>query len=147
MTALNNSERWITSGNRVSNFTMDETACRCGCGFNDVRQSLIDCLQEIRDYVGVPVKLSCACRCTKHNIAVGGAVASKHLFGEAADIAIADPDTHTDMASDKLFECIKFLDIPCIIKYPGQHFCHIDTRQTTELLRLVKDKTGTFIPV
>lgn len=143
MAALNNGEKWITSAGRQSDFFILETACKCGCGFNPVHQGLIDILQTIADCVGTPMKLNCVCRCEKHNKAVGGEPNSYHVKGMAADIAVLDVDTGNYMESEKLFNEINFSEVPCIIKYPGHYFCHIDIRP--ELTRLYKDtKTGEY---
>jgi uncharacterized protein YcbK (DUF882 family) len=45
-------------------------------------------LQAIRDEVGQPIVINSGLRSTERNKAVGGAVNSRHLTGEAADIHI-----------------------------------------------------------
>jgi len=142
MSALNNGENYITSSGRVSNFKLTETICSCGCGFNDVHQELIDCLQTINDCLAFPIKLNCVCRCDKYNKSIGGAKDSYHVKGMAADIAAIDEDTGDDMASEKLFEMLNPFEIPCIIRYPGHHFCHVDVRETKT--RLSKNKQGGY---
>jgi len=75
--------------NRLSaNFTREEFACKCGCGFNTADSKLVWYLQSIRDYFGAPVKINSAARCASHNAAVGGSDKSQHLLGRAADIAV-----------------------------------------------------------
>jgi peptidoglycan hydrolase-like protein with peptidoglycan-binding domain len=51
---------------------------------------LVAKLQQLRDKLGVPLQISSGYRCTAHNKAVGGAAASKHLYGIAADWRTAD---------------------------------------------------------
>lgn len=75
---------WLTK-----NFRRSEFACRCGCGFDEVDKRLPRILQQIRDHFRVPVRVTSACRCEKHNAAVGGSPRSQHLLGEAADIVVS----------------------------------------------------------
>ena len=147
MQALNNGVKWLTSANRVSNFSLKETECSDDCGLNDVRQGLVDVLQSIRDYLGTPVTITCALRCPAQNRRTDGSVkGSYHMQGMAADIAVRD-DTGTYMTSEALFDAIKFLSIPCVIKYPGHRFVHVDIRITNAPVRMVKNPQGIYIPV
>ena len=76
------------------NFTRDEFACGCGCGFDDIDPLIVSTLQRLRDEVQRPVVVNSGCRCAEHNIKVGGSPAtqgkpgtgSRHLYGKAADI-------------------------------------------------------------
>lgn len=146
MSALNNGEKWILSSGRLSSFKLSDTECKCGCGYNPMHQALVDTLQLIQDCLGKDIKINDACRCEKHNAEVGGVKNSFHVQGIAADITVKDDETGDDMDSEKLYDELKFMDIPCIIRYPGHHFCHVDTREG--LTRLSKDKvTGAYIPI
>lgn len=69
------------------NFRRSEFACKCGCGKADVNPKLVAILQRIRDCYGKVIVLS-GVRCEAHNEAVGGAKASQHLLGNAADIKL-----------------------------------------------------------
>lgn len=75
-------------------FKRKEFACSCGCGFSAVDVELLKVLEDVREKFG-PVVINSACRCEKHNKAVGGADGSKHKLGIAADIRVVntDPDT------------------------------------------------------
>ena len=73
--------------NDTKNFKVSEFACKCGCGFQDIDQRLINMCQEIRDKLGVAVKINSGCRCAKHNTKVGGVKNSTHTRGLAADIS------------------------------------------------------------
>jgi uncharacterized protein YcbK (DUF882 family) len=75
---------------RSKNFKSDEFKCKCGCGVDGVKQVVVDKLQEIRDKVGFPLKITSGYRCPKHNLAIGGAKGSKHMTGQAVDIWIKD---------------------------------------------------------
>ena len=69
------------------NFTSEEFACKCGCGYDTPNPELIRMLQAARDMYGKPIRITSGCRCIKHNRNVGGASNSAHLVGKAADIA------------------------------------------------------------
>lgn len=73
--------------NLSKNFTTDEFACKCGCGYDTPNPELIRMLQNARDLYGKPMHITSGCRCIKHNRNVGGAANSAHIQGMAADIA------------------------------------------------------------
>ena len=68
-------------------FLINETACRCHCGF-DIQPGFLRRLDELREKVGHPLVLSSGARCVAHNKAVGGAEHSRHIQGDAADITL-----------------------------------------------------------
>lgn len=68
------------------NFTSEEFACKCGCGYDTPDPELIRMLQSARDLYGKSMIISSGCRCIKHNRTVGGATNSAHITGKAADI-------------------------------------------------------------
>jgi uncharacterized protein YcbK (DUF882 family) len=68
------------------NFRRSEFACADGCGWSEPDPGLVAGLQALREVVGKPIKVLSGCRCAAHNQAVGGALSSRHLTGEAADI-------------------------------------------------------------
>lgn len=72
------------------NFTTEEFRCRCGCGQLIVDARLVLGLQQMREVLGVPVRILSGYRCQKHNLAVGGAADSHHVSGRASDISGAD---------------------------------------------------------
>ncbi|MCD8479880.1 MAG: D-Ala-D-Ala carboxypeptidase family metallohydrolase [Candidatus Cloacimonetes bacterium] len=69
------------------NFTSEEFACKCGCGYDTPNPELIRMLQAARDLYGKPMQITSGCRCIKHNRNVGGAANSAHIQGMAVDIA------------------------------------------------------------
>lgn len=69
------------------NFYRDEFACRCGCGFDEISLLLVNRLQQVRDEIGQPIKITSGCRCSKRNEAEGGNPFSAHLPGFAVDIS------------------------------------------------------------
>lgn len=69
-------------------FKRREFACKDGCGYDDISQELVEALQALRDYFDQPVTITSGCRCKEHNERVGGAKASKHMEGLAADFKV-----------------------------------------------------------
>jgi uncharacterized protein YcbK (DUF882 family) len=61
-------------------------ACKCGSGFDSIDVELEQRLNVARFFAGIPFTITSACRCKSHNLDVGGAEKSAHLFGSAADI-------------------------------------------------------------
>ena len=74
-------------GDLSQNFSRSEFMCKC-CGEAKVEPGLVAALQELRDLAGAPITVISGYRCPKHNAAVGGAKASQHMLGKAADIVI-----------------------------------------------------------
>jgi uncharacterized protein YcbK (DUF882 family) len=74
--------------NLSRNFSREEFACKCGCGFDTVDVELLSILQRVRDHFAVPVTITSGCRCPTHNRAVNGAPDSWHMKGRAADIQV-----------------------------------------------------------
>ncbi|MDI6796112.1 MAG: D-Ala-D-Ala carboxypeptidase family metallohydrolase [Desulfatibacillaceae bacterium] len=74
-------------GDDFKHFTLNEFACKCGKCQNFIRPELVAVLDRARDLAGVPFAINSGFRCPAHNAAVGGAPASSHLKGLAADIA------------------------------------------------------------
>lgn len=73
----------------IKYFKKSEFDCKCGCGLNNIDLKLVKILDEIREYFGKPMLITCGCRCTSYNRKVGGIANSKHLKGKAADIWIS----------------------------------------------------------
>lgn len=78
----------------IKYFKREEFRCRCGgryCNGFPVEpdRNLVRALDVFREKLGVPVQIVDAggsgVRCPQHNKNVGGAVASQHLYGLAAD--------------------------------------------------------------
>ena len=75
-------------GDLSPHFSKHEFRCRC-CGAVSVSPALVDILEDIRAYAGVPLVITSGFRCPEHNAAVGGSANSAHLTGEAADIFVS----------------------------------------------------------
>lgn len=110
--------------NKISdNFSREEFACKCGCGFNTVDVELVKVLEDIRKYFGKPIHINSGCRCVTHNKAEGGGPTSKHLQGIAADIVVKD--INETIVADYL-EAL-YPDKYGIGRYVGR--THIDVRE------------------
>ena len=128
--------------NLTKNFSMREltrsaTADRLGI-LNEPTKAIAANLQElattvlqpIRDKWGEPIIVTSGYRCSKLNAAVGGAKASQHMLGQAADI-----HTVSDKVSEnyKLFELIRQmvekgeLQVGQLIDEYGYNWVHVST--------------------
>ena len=81
-------------------------------------------LQPLRDLVGFSLPISSGVRCGTHNAAVGGAPASRHLYGDAVDI------TWTQMSGAQK---LQLLQAARSLGFSGfglsPLFLHLDTRE------------------
>lgn len=111
-------------GDMTKHFSRSEFACKCGCGSRLVWLELLQALEKIREWAGAPVSIVSGVRCKKHNAAVNGAIRSRHLTGEAADIRVAGK------TPEEVVEfCIKnWPDKYGVGYYPVSGFVHIDIR-------------------
>lgn len=76
--------------NDIKHFKKSEFNCRCGCSTNIIDLKLVKILDEIREYFGKPMTVTCGCRCQKYNDSLKGSIkGSKHVLGKAADIWIS----------------------------------------------------------
>jgi len=108
-------------GRRLSpHFAETEFSCRC-CGLVRVNPLLVHLLEQLRGQLGgKPVVVSSAYRCAVHNLAVGGAIQSQHLLGNAADIAVAG------IAPRAVAAAAEKLSFAGVGRYSG--FTHVDVR-------------------
>jgi len=95
-----------------------EFKCPC-CGEIKVAGTLVSKLQELRDIINKPIRITSGYRCSAENKKVGGSVNSPHLLGEAADIYCKSMDIY-ELAgrADLIFSRIGI--------YPDNHFIHVD---------------------
>jgi zinc D-Ala-D-Ala carboxypeptidase len=71
------------------NFTYDEFACQCGCGKNEMVNTVIDDLQALRTECGFPFIISSGYRCPDHPIEKSKSAPGPHSTGLAVDIALS----------------------------------------------------------
>ena len=116
----------MTNAHDTNNFKVSEFACK-HCGANEIDQKVLNMCQEIRDYLGVPVRVNSGYRCPVHNKNVGGVKNSKHVQGKACDLSCS-------LGGAKLFAAVKDLhdnkgqlkDLDYCIYYQKKNFIHID---------------------
>ena len=85
---MSDAEFWTT----IKYFKREEFRCKCGGKYCDgfpaePDRGLVRELDTLRARIGHPLIVNSGIRCKKHNAAVGGAAASQHLYGTAADIS------------------------------------------------------------
>lgn len=73
-------------------FSVGEFACPC-CGRAKISYPFVGLLDQARELVGVPFRVTSGYRCQAHNKQVGGSPDSEHLIGLAADILVPDSET------------------------------------------------------
>jgi uncharacterized protein YcbK (DUF882 family) len=78
----------------------------------------------MQDIIGQELTITSACRCPKHNAAVGGAPHSEHLHGYAADIKAAGKSPLELYFAAEQVPCFAHGGIGL---YPAD-FIHVDTR-------------------
>lgn len=66
-------------------FKRRELQCKCGCGFCVLTVEFFALIEHVREILDVPMYVHSACRCRRHNAAVGGSPNSKHMSGQALD--------------------------------------------------------------
>lgn len=107
-------------------FSSQEFACGCGCGSDGIDPSLIVLLEWLREAMGGrAVRVNSGVRCNDHNAQVGGSTYSQHLFGQAADIVVAE--VSPDAVADWLEGCGMSNQIG-LGRYDT--FTHVDVRGT-----------------
>ena len=72
-----------------ANFKVSEFACKDGNDTVKIDLALVERLQAIRNHFGKAVVIVSGYRTPVYNRLIGGAPASQHLYGCAADISIA----------------------------------------------------------
>jgi uncharacterized protein YcbK (DUF882 family) len=110
----------------TTNFKWSEVECKCSCGGRP-KSEFMDKLQELRDMVGFPLRINSGYRCAKHNAAIGGAKASRHQHGFAADI------DWTVLTGEQKFNLLG--SAACLFQGLGisEDFLHVDSRDKYEV--------------
>lgn len=117
-------------------FKLSEFECNCkdkDCLGKQPRlrmsQTLLEALDRIREEMGQPLVVTSGFRCKKHNAVIGGALNSRHVHGDAADIRPASGKAE-DL--DLLFEvCKKEAAIVGLGDGRRKGFVHVDCRPGT----------------
>lgn len=117
-------------GKVSDNFTEKELSCHCGCGTLNVDYNALRALELFREHLGISLIINSACRCERHNQAVGGAVHSWHLSSNSKRTKAFDLRAEELPALELLKELEKW-DICTFFSgrgyYPDKHFIHLDT--------------------
>jgi uncharacterized protein YcbK (DUF882 family) len=108
--------------NSYKNFTVDEFACRCGCGKNHINPQLIAKLDNARDIACTPFVISSGYRCKTHNKKVGGSDTSSHTLGEAVDIKVNNSSDRQKILTALTLEGFDRIGI-------AKNFIHVDIDQ------------------
>ena len=113
----------------TANFSVNEMACRCGCGTAEMDPEFMRMLQELRDQIQGPLRVSSGRRCDHHNERVSTAKNKKngvHTLGQASDILISGERAML------LFEKARQIGFSGIgLSQRGPHqdrFVHLDTK-------------------
>jgi len=114
-------------------FSLDEFECRCKnkhCSGKQpqlvMKPQLIQALNRIREEFKEPITVTSGFRCQDHNTAIGGAKASQHLLGSAADIKPTNSDPG-DL--DRLYRlCEEEAEIIGLGDGRKRGFIHVDVR-------------------
>ena len=114
------------SGIKLSNsFRVGEFACKDGSDKIIIDTALVDYLQRIRNWAGVPIIISSGYRTPTYNAKIGGASQSKHTQGKAADI-------YVERRHKNIYEIAKFAEaigIRGIERNEDSLYVHVDTRE------------------
>ncbi len=75
-------------------FTKDEFSCNC-CGCNEISTELVDILDDMREELSFPLRITSGYRCPEHNNRVSSTGRDgPHTTGLAADISIMGHQAH-----------------------------------------------------
>lgn len=115
-------------GDLTKNFSKSEFKCKC-CGKVHMDEAFVGMLQEIRDEVGFPIRITSGYRCPKHNSRVSSTGRSgPHTTGMAADIAVHGVQAHAVLRA-----ALKVGMSGIGVKQKGPHssrFLHLDSLTT-----------------
>ena len=73
----------------IKYFKKSEFRCKCGCGSDDMNETLISVADRVREHFGKAITVSSGRRCANHNARVGGVSNSRHLSGKAMDFCVS----------------------------------------------------------
>jgi uncharacterized protein YcbK (DUF882 family) len=106
------------------NFRPDEFECQ-HCGASGIDQNFVAKLQELRNLVNIPLKISSGYRCKDHPIEKKKEKPGTHSEGIACDILCSGADAYKIL--DSAFE-LKFTGIGVNMRGNyAQRFIHLDT--------------------
>jgi len=103
---------------KVRFFKPSEFACPC-CGKCEMSEDLVLTLDRIRKCLELPIFITSAFRCEKHNKEVGGAPDSAHLKGLAVDVSVLSSPYRCELISCAIYMRIRRIGI-------AKTFVHLD---------------------
>ena len=110
----------MNKSDRLSkNFLRSEFACKCGCGKDNISETLVNQLQRARDLLGVSIIVTSGCRCLTWNSHEGGSDTSAHLDGLASDIVVHSNETRYLLVCALLNSGFQRIGL-------GEGFVHVD---------------------
>ena len=82
---------------KIKYFKKEEFRCRCGCGADEMDETLILEADDVREHFGAPITVSSGRRCKNHNARVGGVANSRHTTdpGKAMDFCVKGKSSKT----------------------------------------------------
>ena len=93
-------------GDLTENFSREEFQCQCGCGLGEISMDLVRRLQEVRDALGEPMKITSGIRCGFHNANVKGAAGSSHVPDSNGIACAVDIGCDNSVYRQKLLKAI-----------------------------------------
>lgn len=89
-----------TFWDKVKYFKKSEFRCKCGCGADEMDETLIRVADRTREHFGSPMIVSSGRRCASHNARVGGVSNSRHISdpGKAMDFCVKGKSSATVLA-------------------------------------------------
>ena len=111
--------------NITEHLKISEITCKCGCGFADLSPDIAMVFEIVRAYFDVPISVLSGCRCYAHNLTVSKAKDSRHVKGDALDLACPKGVDY-----EEFYAFLENLigDRGGVGYYPKQNFVHIDLR-------------------
>ena len=130
----------FSSSEIFTNCSNDEILSCIQHGFLDNLLYLFDFLNDFRDYLDSPIKITSTFRSFGHNKRVGGVEYSQHLIGQAVDFCFPDMphDTAVCILRDFFHLSAKKSHLGCVIIY--DKFIHIGLRTSSHPNFQIYDK-------
>lgn len=105
------------------NFVLGEYLYDWKGRYGVMQTHVVDAMQAVRDAVGGPVTVNSGYRSPAYNASVGGASSSRHMYGDACDIDVAD------MSAEALADICDALGADYVATYDTGH-THCDWRNS-----------------